>query len=43
MSTDRAAADEDGRGTGFLTAPEPSFDAQLLYDDDLAELGFVTN
>jgi len=28
---------------GFLAAPEPSPEAQALYDDDLEELGFVMN
>lgn len=30
-------------GTGFLRVPEPSDDAQKLFDEDMAELGFVMN
>jgi alkylhydroperoxidase family enzyme len=43
MSRHSTADDRATRGAQFLTPPDPSPDAQFLYDDDLAELGFVTN
>jgi len=30
-------------GTGFLGVPEPTAEAQRLFDDDVAELGYVMN
>jgi alkylhydroperoxidase family enzyme len=30
-------------GAGFLGAPEPTAEARRLFDDDLAEVGYVTN